>query len=204
MSDLGLLSLALGSSWSSGINLYLTVSILGICDRLGYLELPAGLDVLSHPLVIAVAVIMFLIEFCADKVPYVDSTWDSVHTFIRPIGGLIIGILAFNEAGPHIQVAAGLLGGTLALEAHSAKATTRAAINTSPEPVSNITASVAEDATVAGLMYLIIQHPLIAFFVVVALVVLSAIVIRFLFRFIARIFGFGKSKPASSVQQGSQ
>lgn len=194
MPDLALLSLAFGSSWSSGINLYLTVSILGLCDRLNYIELPAGLDVLSHPLVIAVAVILFCVEFFADKAPYVDSAWDSVHTLIRPVGGLIIAVLAFQDAGPHIQVAAGLLGGTLALESHAAKATTRAAINTSPEPVSNVTASVAEDVTVAGLMFLIIEHPILAFFVIIVLIVASAMLIRLLFRFISTLFGACK-KP---------
>ena len=184
MSNLGLISLALGSSWSSGINLYLTVAILGMSDRLGYIELPGALDTFSHPLVIGVAILLYLVEFCADKVPYVDSAWDSVHTFIRPMGGMLIGALAFSESGPHIQTAVGLLTGTLALESHTAKATTRAAINTSPEPVTNVSASVAEDATVVGLMYLIIQHPFIAFVVIIALIVLSAFIIRSLFRFV--------------------
>ncbi len=193
MTNLGLLSLALGSSWTSGINLYLTVAILGISDRLGYIELPGGLEVFSHPLVIAVAVILYLIEFFADKAPYVDSAWDSVHTFIRPLGGLAIGVLAFSEAAPHIQVAVGLLTGTLALESHMAKATTRAAINTSPEPVTNVSASVVEDASVAGVLYLIIQHPLIAFFVIIALIVMSAFIIRFFFRFVKNIFSRRKT-----------
>ena len=125
---------------------------LGIADRAGWITLPGNLDTLSHPLVIGAAVIMFGVEFLADKVPYVDSAWDSVHTFIRPLGGAALAYMGAADMGPVAQTSLSLLGGTVAMDSHLTKATTRVAINTSPEPITNSVASITEDATVIGIL----------------------------------------------------
>ncbi|MFT5387210.1 MAG: hypothetical protein ACI9F2_000004 [Lysobacterales bacterium] len=191
--NMGIISLVLGSSLTAGINLYLTAAILGVAHRLEWLNLPSGLEILAHPLIIGAAIVLYIIEFVADKVPYVDSTWDALHTFIRPAGGFVLGYMALNGVSEPAQMAVGLLMGTVALETHVAKATTRAAINTSPEPVTNVAASVTEDAVVVGIMFLVIQHPVIAFFVSIAIIVIAGIVIKVLFRFVKKIFS--RSKP---------
>jgi len=180
--------LVLGSSWASGINLYLTVAGLGIAHRLEWFTLPGEMDVIAHPLIIGLALMLYLIEFIADKIPYVDSTWDAVHTFIRPIGGGILIYLAASEGDAVAQMAGALLGSPVALDAHLMKASTRAAVNVSPEPVSNSVASVTEDAAVVGSLWLIIHHPLILVGLVIGFVLLSFWLIPKLFRFIKRIF----------------
>jgi len=159
MNTLGIL---MGSSWASGINLYLTAAGLGIAHRMEWVSLPGNMEALSNPLVIGAALIIFAVEFVADKVPFVDSAWDSVHTFIRPAGGAILGYMAMADMGPAAQYPVALLTGSIAMDAHLTKATSRMAINTSPEPFTNSVASVTEDASVIGIMYLIINHPVIA------------------------------------------
>jgi len=193
------LPLLLGGSWASGVNLYLTVAALGIAHRMEWISLPGSLEVLANPLVIAVAVILFLIEFVADKVPYVDSAWDSLHTFIRPVGGAAIGYMALAGYGQEWQVPVALLTGSIALESHLTKATARAAINTSPEPVTNSIASVTEDASVIGVMYLIIKHPVIAVCVVIGLIVFSVWFLIKMFHFVKKIFA---RKSAKEIKTG--
>src|SRR3989338_8590139 len=122
------------AGWTSGIGLYLTAAILGVSGRMGWTELPGALGALSNPFIIALAVTLFVIEFVADKIPLVDSAWDSVHTFIRPLGAGVAGALAGTEHGPLVQTGLALIMGTLALDAHAVKASARVAINTSPEP----------------------------------------------------------------------
>src|SRR5215470_10302820 len=161
MDALQSLSLALGTAWASGINLYATVAALGIAGRTEMIQLPPELQVLTHPAVIAVACIMYVIEFFADKVPYVDSGWDVLHTFIRVPAGAILAAKALGPMNPALELAAILAGGSLAFAAHATKATTRLAINVSPEPFSNWAASVGEDVTVLGSLWLIFHHPLI-------------------------------------------
>jgi hypothetical protein len=182
------LPLLLGGSWASGINLYLTVAVLGIAHRVQWISLPGQLEALSHPIVIAVAVILFLIEFVADKIPYVDSAWDSVHTFIRPAGGALIGYLAMAGYGQEWQLPVALLTGSIAMESHLTKATARLAINTSPEPVTNSIASVTEDLSVIGIMYLIIKHPVIASLVIIGLLIVSIWFLKKMFHLIKKIF----------------
>src|SRR3990172_12385428 len=145
MGTLQALSLAMGTAWTSGINFYATVAALGIAGRAEMIKLPPDLQVLMHPAVIAVACIMYVIEFFADKVPYVDSGWDILHTFIRVPAGAILAARSLGSMNPALEFAALLAGGAVALTAHGTKATVRLAINASPEPFSNWLASVTED-----------------------------------------------------------
>ena len=204
MGELSSLGFLLGSSWASGINLYLTVAGLGIAQRMEWIQLPGNLEVLGHPLVIAVAVILCLIEFVADKVPYVDSTWDAAHTFIRPVGGLTLGYMAMNGADPSIQMATALVTGTVAFNSHITKATARAAINTSPEPITNSVASVTEDVSVIGVLYLISTHPVIAGILVVIFIIFSVWFLKVMFRFVKKIFSRKPPEPVSKVVSESK
>jgi len=139
------LSLALGSAWTSGINLYATVSVLGLLQKFGATKLPGGLDILDNWWIIGVAGVLYLIEFFADKIPYVDSVWDVVHTFIRVPAGAIVAYAATNQMDEGVGVIATLLGGGLAFSSHGTKAALRAGANLSPEPVSNWVLSIVED-----------------------------------------------------------
>jgi hypothetical protein len=188
MDNIQTIGLLAGGSWASGINLYMTVAILGLSQRFGWIELPGSLDTLSHPLVITAAIVLTIIEFVADKVPYVDSAWDSIHTFIRPVGGALIGYLAASELAAPLQTVVTLAAGTVALDSHLTKATARAVINTSPEPVTNTTASVAEDASVIGAFYLIVTHPLIITIFVILFILFSIWFLKTMFRFVRTLF----------------
>jgi hypothetical protein len=161
MGTIEALSLAMGTAWTSGINLYATVAALGIAGRAELVHLPQNLEVLTHPAVIAVACLMYLIEFFADKIPYVDSGWDVLHTFIRVPAGALLAARSLGDMNPALELAALLAGGSIAFIAHGTKATTRLAINASPEPFSNWAASVVEDITVLGSIWMIFNHPLI-------------------------------------------
>ncbi len=188
MSGLSNLGIILGTSWTSGVNLYLTLAGLGIASRMNWVSLPGELNSLSNPIVIGLAVLMYLVEFFADKIPYIDSTWDSIHTAIRPIGGAALAYMATSNAGPALQIPTALLSGSIAMESHLAKASSRAAINTSPEPISNSVASLTEDGLVAGLLYLIIKHPVIASVIAILLIILSFWLLKTFFKFAKRIF----------------
>ena len=139
------LSLALGSAWTSGINLYATVTVLGLLQKFGWAKLPGGLDVLDNWVIIGVAAFLYLVEFFADKIPYVDNVWDVIHTFIRVPAGIIVAYAATYELDPGIYIPAALLGGGLAFSSHGTKAAARVAANLSPEPVSNWVLSIVED-----------------------------------------------------------
>jgi hypothetical protein len=139
------LSLALGSAWTSGINLYATVSVLGLLQKFGATKLPGGLDVLDNWWIIGIAAGLYLVEFVADKVPYVDSVWDVIHTFIRIPAGAIVAYAATFEMDASVAVIAGLLGGGLAFSSHGTKAAVRVGANLSPEPISNWVLSIVED-----------------------------------------------------------
>ncbi|WP_395704009.1 DUF4126 domain-containing protein [Aquabacterium sp.] len=183
-----LLALAAALGWASGLRLYLVVFLTGLAGWLGWVPLPSGLQVLQQPLVLGAAGLMVLVEFLADKIPAVDSLWDAVHTVIRiPAGAaLAAGVFggAFGGDANAWSVIAALLGGTLAATSHVAKATTRAAINTSPEPFSNIAASLVGDAAVPAMLWLAFAHPF-AFFACLALalavmVTLIVVLMKFL------------------------
>jgi hypothetical protein len=139
------LSLALGSAWTSGINLYATVTVLGLLQKFGFAKLPGGLDVLDNWWIIGIAGGLYAIEFFADKVPYVDSVWDVIHTFIRVPAGLIVAYAATTDLDPSISIPAALVGGGLALSSHGTKAAVRVGANLSPEPISNWVLSFVED-----------------------------------------------------------
>ena len=176
------------AGWTAGISLYLTMGLLGLCGHFGWISLPGELTALSNPLVFSFAFLLFSIEFIADKVPYVDSIWDSVHTVIRPVGALAIGYLAGSEHGPVIQAMYAVFAGTLTLNTHTAKAAGRLAINTSPEPFSNIAASMAEQGLVLFLFWFFIRHPVLTCVIITGLVVLAFLLIRLLWRFTRAVF----------------
>jgi hypothetical protein len=181
MSPLETLGFSLGTSFASGLNVYATVAAAGLFQRFGVIQLPDTLQVLANPLVIGLALILFLIEFIADKIPYVDSAWDAVHTFVRPPAAAIISYSAFGHVPEEWKVGAALLAGGVALTSHGAKATTRAAANTSPEPLSNWILSVAEDGLAVFLAWMAATHPLLTAAIVVVLVMVAVLVIWKLF-----------------------
>ena len=187
------LVLILGA-WAAGISLYLSVGLLGLCGYFGWISLPGELGVFSNPIIFSLAFIIFFIEFIADKVPWVDSIWDSVHTVIRPLGGFGIGYLAGAEHGLVIQTAYAMLAGTVTLNMHMAKAAGRLAINASPEPFSNVAASTVEQGIVIGMFWFFIQHPVIAVLIIIGILFLAVILIRFLWRFVKKLFGAGETK----------
>ena len=189
------------AGWSSGISVYLTVALLGICGRMGVITLPGGMETLSHPLVIALAVAVFLVEFLADKVPYIDSAWDSVHTFIRPLGAAGIGALAGVGDGAVAQTLFAVFTGTIALNTHAVKASTRLAINTSPEPFSNIAASFTENAAVFFMFWFFVKHPIWAGVIIITFLVLSFLFLRMMWRFVKKLFR--KSTHAPHIERPS-
>ena len=158
-------------AFASGINLYATVAVLGLCSRFHIVALPDQFRAFEHPLIISVALAMYVVEFVADKVPWFDSLWDTVHTVVRPIGGALVAVTALGDASPGAQAVAALLGGSVAMTTHLGKAGTRAVANTSPEPFSNWALSLGEDAIAIGLTYFAIQHPLLALAIAVSLLV---------------------------------
>ena len=188
MDTLQTLSLAMGTAWTSGINLYATVAALGIAGRMQMIQLPTELQVLTHPAVIAVACVMYLIEFFADKVPYVDNGWDVIHTFIRVPAGAILAARSLGDLNPALELAALLAGGTIALAAHGTKTATRLALNVSPEPFSNWLASFTEDLTVLGSIWMIFNHPLLMLILVVGFLAVIIWLIPKLWRMAKRGF----------------
>ncbi len=183
MSPLETLGFALGTSFASGLNVYATVAAAGIMQRLGLVTLPESLQVLTHPIVLGLAVTLFVIEFIADKIPYVDSAWDAVHTFIRPPAAAVLSYSAFGNVSEEWKLGAALLAGSVALTSHGAKASTRAAANTSPEPVSNWVLSLFEDGLVVFLVWMAAEHPYWTAAIVLVLVVLAVLLIRKLWKF---------------------
>jgi hypothetical protein len=187
---LPLLGLLLGASVASGLRLYATVAVIGFLGRSGAVQLPAGLQPLTHQWVIIVASALYLVEFLADKIPLVDSVWDVVHTFIRVPAAGLLAWAALANIPDHWRIIAALCCGGVALSAHGLKSSARAAINTSPEPVTNWLASLAEDGATAFLLFLAVAHPLaaavVAFFVVVAAALLVTWMTRVVRRFIRR------------------
>src|SRR5687768_3216084 len=164
----------LGFSFAAGINLYATVAILGLASRYGWVALPEQYRVFDSDLIITAAIVMYAIEFFADKIPWVDSLWDAMHTVIRPLGGALIAVTTLGEASPATETLVGLLGGTLAASTHFTKAGTRAVANTSPEPFSNWLLSLGEDVFVVTLGFIALKYPLAAALIVLVAIVLMA------------------------------
>ncbi len=180
-----------GSGWASGLNLYLATLMLGIAGRAGWADIP---DVLTRTDVMVAAGILFGVEFVADKVPFLDSFWDVVHTFIRPIGAAAIGAVIAGESGNVGAALGGVIAGVLALDAHSAKASTRVMVNASPEPVSNAGVSLFEDLSVAALVALAVTYPAVTIVVVVILVVAATALTIWLWRAVRRAWGRVKER----------
>jgi hypothetical protein len=213
MDTIDTLALTLGAGWAAGINLYATILVLGYLSLTGDVVLPPGLEVLSDPLVLAIAGMMYFIEFFADKTPGVDSGWDAIHTFIRiPAGALLAaGASSSFEINQAAELAAALAGGTMAAGSHFTKTGSRLIINTSPEPVSNWTASIAEDLAVIGGLWAALTYP-VAFLVMLALFMVLVIwllpriwrALKSIFQRISSFFGSSKAatKPESNLNAG--
>jgi len=180
------LGLALGAGFSSGLNLYATIATLGLLQRYHIVHLPPSLQVLSHPWVLGIALVLYAIEFLADKIPYVDTVWDAVHTLIRPPAAALLAYSATLDAPPEWRWGAALLAGGVALTSHGTKASTRAAVNTSPEPFSNWLLSLGEDALAVWLTWMATVHPTATIVIVAFLVVLAGFLLFHLFRFLRR------------------
>ena len=174
----------LGFSLAAGVNLYATVAVLGLASRYGWVQLPEQFGVFDHPWIIGLAGVLYLVEFVADKIPWVDSLWDSVHTIIRPVGGALIAVAALGDASPLVVGLIALLGGTAAAGSHMTKAGTRVAINTSPEPFTNWFISLVEDVFVIGLSLFTLKFPLLALVVSVAIVVMMLWIARKIWRWL--------------------
>ena len=187
--DVAQLAVAAALAWGAGLRAYAVIFLVGLVGTLGWLELPEHLRVLQHPLVLGASGLMTAVEFFADKLPWLDSLWDAVHSFIRIPAGAALAAGVLGDAGTPVALAAAILGGSLAAGVHLAKAGARAAINTSPEPVSNWTASLAEDAAVPAGLWLAVAHP-IAFFVFLFLFLVGAVLLlRFIWHGLRRVFG---------------
>lgn len=180
-----LIAMAAALGWASGLRLYAVMFLTGLAGRLGWVDLPTGLHVLQQPIVLWGSGAMFAVEFVADKVPWVDSVWDTVHTAIRIPMGALLAAGVFGADHESWAIVAGLLGGSLAATSHAAKTTTRAAVNTSPEPFSNIALSIFGDAAVPSMLWLAWAHPLL--FLAVLVVVLAAMAVL-----TVRLFRFGR------------
>ena len=182
-----LLALAAALGWASGIRLYAVVFLIGGMGALDWIALPHGLAVLQHPAVLMASGFMLLVEFLADKVPLLDSLWDSVHAFIRVPAGALLAASVFGADNASMAVAAGLLGGTLSATALATKMTARAAANTSPEPFSNWGLSFLEDGLVVGMVWLATQHPVAFGFALVVALAVSALLLVVLFKFLRAV-----------------
>lgn len=187
MDSLSQLALAGGLAWASGIRLYVTIFVVGLLGRYGYLQLPEQLLVLQHTWVLVVAGVMGVGEFLADKLPGFDSVWDALHTFIRIPAGAFLAWGAMGDSTPALQLAAALAGGLITSGTHLAKSGGRAAINTSPEPFTNWTASASEDGLVLGVLFLAVQHPLILLVALGLFLILLVWWLPKLFRFVSRV-----------------
>ncbi len=177
METLELLGVALGMATLAGINLYLTVFLSGLAIRFDWIHLLdkySALEILAHPAIITIAGLLYFVEFFADKIPWLDSAWDSAHTLLRPVGGTLLAIQALGESNPAFSVIVAMLAGGMSLVSHGMKATTRLVVNSSPEPFSNIAVSVAEDVGVVAGLWLIYLDPVIALIVAVVFVAASA------------------------------
>ncbi|PYR91177.1 MAG: DUF4126 domain-containing protein [Acidobacteria bacterium] len=185
----------LGFSFAAGINLYATVAILGLASRYGWVSLPPQYQVFDNNWIIGGAILLYVVEFFADKIPWLDSAWDAVHTLIRPIGGALIAIATIGDVSPGTQTLVGLLGGVLATSTHLSKTGTRAVANASPEPFTNWILSIAEDLFVVGLGALALKFPAAAAIVVIVCVLLMIVFATWIIRAVKRRF----ARPSPAV-----
>ena len=204
------IALTMGVAWASGINLYAAILMLGVMGATGNLALPADLEILSDPMVIGAAAFMYIVEFFTDKIPGVDTGWDSISTFIRIPAGAVLAAGAIGDVGPAAQLAAAIAGGTLTAGTHATKAGTRVMINTSPEPVSNWFASVGEDVAVILGLWTALTHPVLFIVLLVLFILFMIWALPKLWRAIKTAFGFLKrnlsdkpKEPAPNKLQSS-
>lgn len=176
------LGLVLGASFAAGLNVYAAVATLGLLHRFDVVTLPPSLAVLAHPLVLTVALALYVVEFFADKIPVIDHAWDVIHTFVRPPAAAVLAYAAIAGVPEPWRLAAALLAGTVALASHGGKATTRVAVNASPEPFSNWVVSLVEDALAIALTWLAVTHPALAVALAVVLTVAAVWVVVLFFR----------------------
>lgn len=186
--DLITLGRTLGFSFAAGVNLYATVAILGLSARYGWVDLPPQFQAFNNQFIIGAAIVLYFVEFFADKIPYFDTLWDILHTAIRPLGGALIAVTTLGDASPGVEGLVALLGGTVAAGSHLTKTSTRAVANTSPEPASNWALSLGEDAFVVGLGYLALAHPIAALIIAAVLLVLIVIFAAVIVRTVRRWF----------------
>jgi hypothetical protein len=203
MEPLVTLGRTLGFSFAAGINLYATVAILGLSSRFGWVALPPQFKVFDNTYIIAAALVMYAVEFVADKIPWVDSIWDMIHTVIRPVGGALIAVATLGHASPAVEGLVALLGGTVAAGSHMTKAGSRAIVNASPEPFSNWLLSLAEDAFVVGLGFVALKYPLLALGVALLLLILIVLFARVLFHAVRRVFSRRTFPYAHRPRDGS-
>lgn len=201
---ISVIALTMGIGWASGINLYAAVFMLGMMGNQGYMDLPTELAVVQDPLVLGAAGFMYCVEFFADKTPGVDSAWDTLHTFIRIPAGAMLAAGAVGDVAPAIHVAAGLVGGSMAVGSHLTKAGTRLLANTSPEPFSNIGLSVGEDIVVVSGILAMIYHPIAFLVILAAFIALMIWALPKLWRLIKRLFlkvkGFFTKEELASLE----
>jgi hypothetical protein len=183
-----IIALTMGAAWAAGINLYAAILVLGILGNTGNINLPPDLQILMDPLVLGAAGIMYAVEFFADKVPGVDNGWDALHTFIRIPAGALMAAGAVGDINPAVAMAAAILGGGIAAGTHAAKAGTRVIINASPEPFSNIAASLAEDIAVIFGLWVALQHPWFFMILMVVFLIFLAWVLPKIWRAIKAVF----------------
>jgi hypothetical protein len=187
------IALTMGVAWASGINLYATILVLGLLGATGNMTLPPDLQVLAHPAVIAAAGLMYVVEFVADKIPGVDTGWDTFHTFIRIPAGALLAAGAVGDVNPAIALAAAIIGGSLAAGTHATKSGTRVLINASPEPVTNWTASIVEDVVVIGGLWTALNYPWVFLILLAVFVVLMIWLLPKLWRGVRKVFRFLKN-----------
>ncbi len=183
MPPLQMLGFLLGASFASGLNLYATVATLGLLHRYEVIHLPASLEVVANPLVLGMAITLYVVEFFADKIPWFDTLWDAVHTFIRPPAAALLAYVAVGEVPDAWKVCAALIAGSVALTSHGAKASTRAAVNMSPEPFTNWLLSFTEDGVAIFLVWLATTRPVLTIVLVAILLAIAAILVWKLFYF---------------------
>jgi len=181
------IAIAAALAWGSGLRAYAVIFALGLAGAAGWLELPPHLQLLQHPIVLGASGLMTAVEFFADKLPWLDSLWDAVHSFIRIPAGAALAAAVFGDADSAVTLAAAILGGTLSAGVHFAKAGTRAAINTSPEPFSNWTASLAEDAMVPLGLWLAFAHPVLFFLLLGLFTIAVVMLLRLIWRGLQRL-----------------
>ncbi|MDV6343808.1 DUF4126 domain-containing protein [Nitrosomonas sp. Is37] len=200
------LALTMGTSWASGINLYAVMLVLGLGGATDNINLPAELTVLENPLVIGAAALMYVIQFFVDKIPGLDSAWDTLHTFVRIPAGAMLAAGTVGDVSPALEIAAGILGGGVAATSHAAKTGTRLMINTSPEPVTNWSASISEDLLVLGGLWTALNHPILFLILFVIFIGLAIWLLPKLWKLIkgvllkiGRFFGVAKNSTAETA-----